>query len=127
MSNNSRSFLSILKILFIGFSTPEAKLFTLFLYYSLTVVFLLTRFTVYLQNVESVGLNLKNYFICSAAGKQNCEFFKEQAEDIDRPSYYLDLISTLLLCFINLSNLMYVLRFRDVKNFVSIIKSYVQK
>ena len=91
------------------------------------MVFLLTRFTVYLQNVESIVVNLKNYFICSAAGKQNCEFFREQVEDIDRPSYYLDLISTLFLCFISLSNMMFVLQFCDVKKFVLIIKSYVQK
>ena len=107
-----------MKLLCIGFSTPEAKLFILFWYYVLVVVVLLTHFTVLLYNIESISVNLQNYFTCIAVGNLNCEDYKQKADDMAAPSFYLDLAATLLLCSINLSNLMYVLQSYDIKKFV---------
>ena len=107
-----------MKLLCIGFSTPEAKLFILFWYYVLVVVVLLTHFTILLYNIESISVNLQNYFTCIAVGNPNCEVYKQKADDMAAPSFYLDLAATLLLCSINLSNLMYVLQSYDIKKFV---------
>lgn len=109
--------MSLLKLLCIGFSTPEAKLFILFWYYVLVVVVLLTHFTIFLYNAESMTANLENYFTCIALGNPNCEVHRERTDDMTRPSFYLDLAATMLLCSINLSNLMYVLQFYDIKKF----------
>ena len=117
-TNKSKSLLSVMKLLCIGFSTPEAKLFILFWYYVLVVVVLLTHFTVLLYNIESIRVNLQNYFTCVAVGNPDCEVFKESADDMAAPSFYLDLAATLLLCSINLSNLMYVLQSYDIKKFL---------
>lgn len=117
-SNNSKTVLSIIKIFCTGFSTPETKLFILFWYYVLVVVVLLTHFTVFLYNIGSTTEHLQDYFACSAAAKPNCEILRERAEDNSRPSFYLDLAATMLLCSINMSNLMYVLQFYEIKKFV---------
>ena len=78
---------------------------------------LLANFTVFLYNRESVAANLENLFICSADGSTDCEVHRDRANDISRPTYYLDLASTVVLCLINLSNFMYVLQFHDIKKF----------
>ena len=109
-SKESKTLLSVIKILCTGFSTPEAKLFILFWYYVLVVVVLLTHFTVFLYNIGNTSECLQNYFSCSAAAGPNCEIFRETAENSSRPSFYLDLAATMLLCSLNLSNLMYVLQ-----------------
>ena len=109
--------MSLMKLLCIGFSTPEAKLFILFWYYVLVVVVLLTHFTVLLYNIESISMNLQSYFTCVAVGNQDCEVYKERADDMATPTFYLDLAATLLLCSINLSNLMYVLQSYEIKKF----------
>ena len=110
--------LKIIKIFCIGFSTPETKLFILFWYYVFIVVLLLANFTIFIYNGESVAANLINFFICSADGSTDCEIHRDRANDISRPTYYLDLISTIILCLNNLSNLMYVLQFYDIKKFI---------
>lgn len=117
-TSNSKTLMSVMKILCVGFSTPEAKLFVLFWYYVLVVVVLLTHFTVFLYNIESITVNLQNYFACTAVGNPNCEVHKEQADDMSTPSFYLDLAATMLLCSINLSNLVYVLQSYEIKKFI---------
>ena len=117
-SNNSSNILSNIKILCTGFSAPEAKLFILFWYYILVGVVLLTHFTILIHNVESTAENLQNYINCSATARPNCEVYRERIEDINGPTYYLDLTVTMLLDSINLSNLMYVLQTYDIKRFI---------
>ena len=82
------------------------------------MVILLTNITVFLYNRESVAANLANFFLCSADGSTDCEVYRDRANDISRPTYYLDLTSTIVLCLINLSNFVYVLQFYDIKKFV---------
>ena len=108
----------MLKILCTGFSTPEAKLFILFWYYVLIVAMLLTNFTIFLYFGDSLATSLQNYFICSADGSTNCEDLRNRANDVNTPTYYLDLTATMILCSINLSNLMYVLQYYDIKKFI---------
>ena len=117
-SNDSFKLLSVVKIFCTGFSTPEAKLFILFWYYVFVFVGLLANFTIFLSNGESIAVNLQNYFICSADGSTDCEVHRDRANDISRPNYYIDLVSILILCLNNLSNLMYVLQYYDIKKFV---------
>ena len=110
--------MTTLKVFCSGFSTPETKLFVLFLYYILVVVILLTHFTVLLQSIDSTVEQLGNYFSCSIAGfKPECEVYREKLEDASRSTYLLDLAATMLLCSITLSNLTYVLQYYDIKKF----------
>jgi len=110
--------MTVLKVVCTGFSTPETKLFALFGYYILVIVILLTHFTVLLQTADSTIEQLGNYFTCSVAGyKPECEVYREKLEDVSRPTYFLDLASTMLLCSITLSNLTYVLQYYDIKKF----------
>jgi len=100
----------------IGLSTPEAKLFFLFWYYSSTILIILTYLTVYILTVDSTTENLTSYFMCSISGyKPECDVYKENVQGITQPVYYLDRLTTLMLSFINLSNLTFVVPIYDIK------------
>ena len=110
--------MTLSKLFCIGFSTPETKLFILFLYYILLFLVILTYLTVNTQAVDSTFENLRNYLKCSIAGyKPECDVYKENIKEITRPSYYLDLLTYMMACTINLSNLTYTLQIYDIKLF----------
>ena len=104
----------------IGFSTPETKLFILFWYYITILLLILTFCSVKIQAVDPTFENLEAYFWCSIAGyKPECDVYKEKIEDVSQSSYYyLDLLSYLTACTINVSNLTYSLQFYDIKLFI---------
>lgn len=110
----------ITKALCTGFSTPEKKLFILVWYYILVLMILLTYFVVQLRTTDSKIRQMRNYFSCSIGGyKPECDIYRQRIESITWPSYYLYLASTLLLCSITLSNLIYVLQISDIKMVIS--------
>jgi len=119
-SPKSSTFLTVLKSICTGFSsTPETKLFFLFWYYILVVVVLLAYFTVVLQQASMRADHLFEYFRCSIAGyKPECEAYREKLEDVTLAGYILNLTSTMLLCSVTLSNLVYVLQYYKVKKFI---------
>ena len=119
-SPKSSTFLTVLKSFCTGFSsTPETKLFFLFWYYILVVVILSAYFTVVLQQASTRADYFYEYFRCSIAGyKPECEIYREKLNDITLAGYVLDLISTMLLCSVTLSNLVYVLQYYEVKKFL---------
>ena len=116
----SRTFFTVLKSFCTGFSsTPETKLFFLFWYYIFVAVVLYAYFTVVLQQASTRADHLYEYFNCSFAGyKPECEVYKEKLNDITLAGYVLDLITTMLLCSVTLSNLVYVLQYVEVKKFL---------
>ena len=79
---------------------------------------MLANFTVFLYVGDTLVASLQNYFICSADGSTNCEALRDRANDVSTPTYYLDLIAMMTLCSINLSNLMYVLQYYEIKKFI---------
>lgn len=111
--------MTLSKLFCIGFSTPEAKLFILFWYYILVFLVNLTYFTVSAQAANSMFENLVDYLKCSVAGyKPECDVYKENIEEITRPSYYLDLLTYMMASTINLSSLTYTLQICDIKLFI---------
>ena len=116
----SRTFLTVLKSFCTGFSsTPETKLFFLFWYYIFVAVVLYAYFTVVLQQASTRADHLYEYFNCSFVGyKPECEVYKEKLNDVTLAGYVLDLITTMLLCSVTLSNLVYVLQYVEVKKFL---------
>ena len=103
----------------IGFSTPETKLFILFWYYVSVFLLILSFCSVKIQTVDPTFENLEAYFRCSIAGyKPECDVYKEKIEDVSQSSYYLDLLTYLMACTINVSNLTYSLQFCDIKLFI---------
>ena len=103
----------------IGFSTPETKLFILFWYYISVFLVILTFCTVKIQAVNSTFENLEAYFRCSLAGyKPECDVYKEKAEDVSQSTYFLDILTYLMACTLNVSNLTYSLQFYDIKLFI---------
>jgi len=117
--SKSSTFLTVLKSFCTGFSsTPETKLFFLFWYYILVVVILLAYLTVVLQLASARADHLYEYFRCSIAGyKPECEAYKEKLNNA-LAGYILNLISTMLLCSVTLSNLVYVLQYYKAKKFL---------
>ena len=110
------------KLVCIGFSTPEAKLFILFCcYFSLHIVFIVF-ITVTLQEADSIAESLEFYFRCTIAGdKPECEIYKEGVEDAYRPIYFVSIFANVMISSFNLGSLTYALHIYGVK---SIIKKY---
>ena len=56
-----------------------------------------------------------------------CYMYKENIEEITRPSYYLDLLSYMMTSAINLANLTYTIQIHDVKLFIQKLVSFRKK
>ena len=111
--------MTLSKLFCIGFSTPEAKLFILFWYYILVFIVVLTYLTASTQTANSTFENLEDYLKCSIAGyNPECDVYKENIKEITQPNYYLDLLTYMMACTINLSSLTYTLQICDIKLFI---------
>ena len=114
------------KLVCIGFSTPEAKLFILFCcYFSIIVVFL-GFMAVNLQRIDFVAESLETYLRCTIAGdKPECNMYKEKIEDAYRPSYFLFIFTHIMVSAFNLGNLIYALHIHDVMSIIKRICAFI--
>jgi len=110
MSNNN-SGMSCL-----GYSIPEVKLIFIFCYYAINYLVYLTALVIYLYVLHDYEENIFQYELCSAGGyKEECEIYKERAEDSLIPSTIMSTLSVILFSMINFSHLMYVVQFLELK------------
>ena len=80
---------------------------------------ILTYFTAMIKAADATFQNLEDYFRCSIVGyRPECDVYKENIEEITRPSYYLDLLSYMMTSAINLANLTYTIQIHGVKLFI---------
>ena len=69
--------------------------------------------------------NVENYLKCSLGGyKPECDVYKQNIEEVTRPSYYLALLAYLISCTVNLGNLTYTLQFNDIKKIIKCFLVY---
>jgi len=102
-----------------GYSIPEVKLILLFCYYAINFLVYLTSLVVYLYVLHDYGVNAFQYEFCSAGGyKEECEIYRERAEDSFIPSTVLSILSVLLFSMITFSHLLYVIHFKTAINTV---------
>ena len=77
-----------------------------------------------MQLIDSTFESLEDYLECSLGGyKPECDIYKENLENITQPSYYLDLLTIMMSCLINVAHLIYAIQFYDVKSVVKKICS----
>ena len=74
---------------------------------------------------DSTFENIENYLKCSTAGyKPECDVYKENIEEVTRPSFYLALLAYSMSCTINLGNLTYTLQINDIKKIIKCFLIY---
>ena len=88
----------------------------LFSYYAITIVVLLIHLVINLWIIDGAAENVVKFIFCSAGGyKTECHIFKDRLHKILTPSIVSGLMTTLLLSFINIVNLVYVIQFQDIR------------
>jgi len=100
----------------IGYSIPEVKLILIFCYYAINYLVYLAALVMYLYALHGYGVNIFRYEFCSAGGyKEECEIYRERAEDSFIPSTIMSTLSVILFSMINFTHLMYVVQFLELK------------
>lgn len=86
----------------------------LFSYYVLFGVLFLTTSTLIVRNYDNIYRSLEDYAICQAQGDNpKCDEIREELDGLNYPG----LLNTcyILMAVLNISNLIFVLQFRDIK------------
>ena len=111
--------MTLSKLVCIGFSTPEAKLFILFCCYFTIHIAFIAFLTVTIQNIDSVAESLELYFRCTIAeDKPECDIYKEEVEDAYRPIYFVLIFANVMVSAFHLGNLIYALHIYGVKSII---------
>lgn len=95
-------------------TTPEFKLLLLFSYYVLFGVLFLTTTTLIVRNYDKIYESLEDYAVCQAKGDNpSCDGIREELDGLNYPG----LLNTcyILMAILNVTNLIFVLQFRDIK------------
>ena len=80
------------------------------------MVLLLIHLVINLRVIDSAAENIMKFVLCSAGGyKMECDVFRDRLHKNLTPSIVSGLIATLFLSFVNITNLLYVIQFQDVK------------
>jgi len=102
-----------------GYSIVEVKLIMLFWYYAVNFLVYLTALVVYLYVLNDYGVNFFKYQMCSAGGyREECEVYRERAEDSFIPSTIMSTLSVILFSMMSFTHLMYVIHFQSAKKVV---------
>ena len=73
------------------------------------MLFVIFTLVTLLRSIDAYNMHSNNYFMCSAGGfKEECEIHRENAEESLTTTFFLSIVSGILISFINLSHLMYV-------------------
>ena len=108
--------LSFREKVFTSYSVPETKLLILFSYYGTAIVLLLIHLVVALRSNDTVVENVSGFTLCSVGGyRTECDIYRENLNNNLTPLLVFDLISTVFFSLVNIINLLYVLRYREIK------------
>ena len=106
----------VLPVSCMGYSIPEVKLIFIFFYYAINFLVYLIALIMYLFVLHDYGESIFQYKFCSAGGyKQECEIYRERAENAFIPSTVTSTISVILFSLINFTHLMYAVQFLNLK------------
>ena len=95
-------------------TTPEFKLLLLFSYYVLFGVLFLTTSTLIVRNYDDIYEAMEQYSVCQASGDTDrCDYIRDELDTLNYPG----LLNTcyILMAILNITNLIFVLQFRDIK------------
>ncbi|XP_065889662.1 uncharacterized protein [Dysidea avara] len=95
-------------------TTPEFKLLLLFSYYVLFGVLFLTTSTLIVRNYDSIYRTMEDYAVCQSKGADpKCDDIRDELDGLNYPG----LLNTcyILMAVLNVTNLIFVLQFRDIK------------
>ena len=96
-------------------TTAETKLYLLFFYYGITMLFFISALVLVLRNINSLNKHIDNFITCSAGGfKEECEIHRENAERSSAVSNIVVIFATFLVSLLNLSHLMYIVNIHKV-------------
>jgi len=100
----------------IKYTTPEAKLMVLSLFYVATNLLILTALVVTLQSINTALEIITRVSLCAAGGdRPECDHYFERLHDHLLPVFVFDLISTTFIALINVVNLLFVVQYKDVR------------
>ena len=98
----------------IEFTTPEVKLLLIFLYFTLVLLVYWADFSTSLRNRNRLFTAIFEYISCvNDPRATSCDDFREDIFDASIPS--LRVISIIMTSLVNISNVVFVLQFKDVK------------
>ena len=105
--------------MFNKFSAAETKLFTVFLFYGVTILSVLCNFCVFLRVIEDTVSAFGDYIVCSAGGdKAECDAIEDRLYDATIYLLIVEWIAGTLGQFISIVNLNFVLQYSDVKKII---------
>ena len=108
--------LSLREKVFTSYSIPETKLTILFSYYGTAIVLFLIHLVAALRSNDTILENISGFTLCSAGGYRiECDKYRENLNNNLTPLLVFDLISTMVFSLANIINLLYVLRYREIK------------
>ena len=95
-------------------SVPEVKLLVISFYLTLVLGASLIQFTLNVRSLNDRIEAIMNYSTCVANGNCNCEDERQMVEDTSMPETAFLFFVTIM--FLNLSNLLFIIQFQDVKH-----------
>ena len=99
-----------------NYSTPEAKLMIVSLFYVATSLLILVALAVTLRGINTTLDNVTRVTLCVAGGDQpECDRYRERLNQHLLPVLVFDLLSTFCVALINIVNLLFVLQYKDLK------------
>ena len=107
-------------------SAAEAKLFALFLYYGISILFMLSNFSAYLRTSDSIANTLLDHIICSAGGdKAECHAISERLHDVVTTPLIMKWIAITIRSFASIVHLNLVFRYSDIKKAIGYLLAKV--
>ena len=97
----------------IEFTTPEVKLLLIFLYFTLVLFVYWADFSTSLRNRNRLFTAIFDYISCVNNPRTSCDEYREDIFDASIPG--LRVIAVLMTSLVNISNVVFVLQFKDVK------------
>jgi len=106
---------AVSKVICLHCTTGETKLYLLFFYYGMTMLFLIYGVVTFLRSVDALTMHSNNFILCSAGGyKKECEMHKERAEGTFTITFILGCLVGTLISILNLTHLLYVVNIPKV-------------
>jgi len=100
----------------VEYSTPEAKLIILSLFYVITNLVILIALVVTLQSINTALEIVTRVSLCAAGGdRPECDNYFKRLNNHLLPVFIFDLISTTFIALINVVNLLFVVQYQDFK------------
>jgi len=109
--------ITVAKIFCVGCSNGEVKLSLLFGYYILVMLSYFSAHLVHLMTKDELVANTDKYIACSLGGaREECDKYKEEGVKLLDTALVFLTISILLYSMTNLMHLLYIIRFKALKD-----------